>query len=170
MADTDDAFPKIYENIFAFGDVCITPANEPKTIVSLYQYKKEVATNIVNQLKGVKNASKFRQIPEIFTEISNIPLGSKMGLLVINDRISFNAGNAKKKIDIETEYMKVLRNDLMAYRREQLKFKMIDCVVRILDLPVVRWTIYGSRNKKKAKRDEDKKQRVKDELLRLSCQ
>lgn len=28
---------KIHENVFSFGDVCLTPTNEPKSIVSMYQ-------------------------------------------------------------------------------------------------------------------------------------
>lgn len=34
---------KVYDNIFSFGDVCLTPSNELKTIVSMYQYVDMVA-------------------------------------------------------------------------------------------------------------------------------
>lgn len=50
---------KTYTNIYAFGDVCITPANEQKTIVSIHQYKKIVANNIVKQLKNAQDASEY---------------------------------------------------------------------------------------------------------------
>lgn len=107
---------KVFNNIFAFGDVCVTPANEHKTIVSIHQYKKIVANNVVKQVKGIQDASEYQQIPQTFTEITNIPLGTKMGLLIINDQILMNAGAVKSKYDIEAEYMKVLRNDLKALK------------------------------------------------------
>ena len=38
---------KVYQNIFSFGDICITPANEPKQIVSMHQYGHVIANNIL---------------------------------------------------------------------------------------------------------------------------
>ena len=50
---------KTYHNIFAFGDVCITPSNEHKTIVSIHQYKKIIANNIVKSIKGMNSSNEF---------------------------------------------------------------------------------------------------------------
>ena len=86
---------KTYGNIFAFGDVCITPSNEQKTIVSIHQYKKIIANNVVKKLKGYQDPEEWQRIPESFCEITNIPLGTKMGLVVINDQLILNAGNIK---------------------------------------------------------------------------
>ena len=40
-------FCQVESNIFSFGDVCLTPSGEAKTIVSMYQYKDIVAHNIL---------------------------------------------------------------------------------------------------------------------------
>jgi len=45
-------FCQVEGNIFSFGDVCLTPSQEPKTIVSMYQYKDIVAHNILAHLVG----------------------------------------------------------------------------------------------------------------------
>jgi hypothetical protein len=36
----------VLKNVFSVGDVCLTPSNEVKSIVSLYQYQGQVAQNI----------------------------------------------------------------------------------------------------------------------------
>ena len=52
IAPNPDAAKKVYDNIFSFGDVCITRANELKTIVSMYQYKHVYCHNIIKTLQG----------------------------------------------------------------------------------------------------------------------
>lgn len=37
---------KVHNNIFSFGDTCLTPANENKSAVSLYQYGNQWTNNI----------------------------------------------------------------------------------------------------------------------------
>ena len=34
------------EDIFSFGDVCLTPSNEIKSVVSMYQYGTIIASNM----------------------------------------------------------------------------------------------------------------------------
>ena len=43
------ASPKTYSNIFSFGDVCLTPSNELKSVVSIMQYQDVVAKNVFIQ-------------------------------------------------------------------------------------------------------------------------
>ena len=36
LLDDVKKYEKTYENIYSFGDVCLTPSNELKSIVSMY--------------------------------------------------------------------------------------------------------------------------------------
>jgi len=38
--------PKTYQSIFSFGDVSISPANEPKTIITMYQLVEPLSKNV----------------------------------------------------------------------------------------------------------------------------
>jgi len=42
---------KVFENIFCFGDVCLTSINEVKSIVSIILYIEIVAQNILCSLQ-----------------------------------------------------------------------------------------------------------------------
>lgn len=75
---------KVFKNIFSYGDVCLTPANEDKQIVSMYQYGFQVANNLVqvacegNKLMDIPTNDKFHRLVAI-------PIGSKCGLFLFND-------------------------------------------------------------------------------------
>lgn len=43
---------KIYSDVFCIGDVCFTPTAENKSIVSMYQYVPQVASNVYQVLCG----------------------------------------------------------------------------------------------------------------------
>ena len=44
--------PILLKNVFSFGDTCLTPANEIKSVVSMYQYVHVLGTNILAVAKG----------------------------------------------------------------------------------------------------------------------
>ena len=48
---------QVVDNIFSFGDVCLTPVNEPKSIVSMYQYCSQVCHNILASCLGLDLSS-----------------------------------------------------------------------------------------------------------------
>ena len=73
--------PRIYQNIFSFGDVCLTPANEPKSIVSLTQMTNVVGQNISEQATGKPGT---RDIPDKIMTIGMIPLGKNRGIFNFN--------------------------------------------------------------------------------------
>ena len=66
---SNSSFGKTFHDIFAFGDVCLTPRNEAKSIVSMYQYSNQVCNNIINQLKSIHNADSYQAIPETFASV-----------------------------------------------------------------------------------------------------
>jgi NADH dehydrogenase FAD-containing subunit len=62
----------VYNNIFSFGDVCLTPRNEPKCIISMYQYGSIVAGNIVKAASNLKN---LEPMPIEFSKLQMVPIG-----------------------------------------------------------------------------------------------
>lgn len=132
LKQSDASKDKTYDNIFAIGDVAITPSNEPKTIVSIHQYKEIVANNIVQQLKGTKSKSEFQKLPETFTEIGSIPIGTKMGLLMINDMVIMHPAAVNVKTTIETDYLDFMRNNENAEIKEDIKNTVIGLSTNIL--------------------------------------
>ena len=61
--------------MLSFGDCCLTPANEDKTIVSMYQYESVITNNLLKALEGKTD---FKSMPSEFMHLSVIPIGSKM--------------------------------------------------------------------------------------------
>ena len=49
-----DAFCQVTDGIFAFGDVCMTPAQEEKSIVAMYQYVHAITHNVLQSALGKK--------------------------------------------------------------------------------------------------------------------
>lgn len=43
----NDQTPLTLKNVFCIGDVCLTPSNETKSVVSMYQYTPVVAHNML---------------------------------------------------------------------------------------------------------------------------
>lgn len=44
--------PKTHENIFSFGDVCITPHDEIKGLVSMFEYIHTITGNMFTVANG----------------------------------------------------------------------------------------------------------------------
>lgn len=86
--------PKVHQNIFSFGDVCLTPRNEPKSIVSLTQMVNAVGQNISEQASGGQG---IHDIPAHIMTIGMIPLGSKRGIFNFNRMTNTDASVPVKK-------------------------------------------------------------------------
>jgi hypothetical protein len=98
----------VHKNIFSFGDVCLTPANEIKTIVSMFQYGFQVANNVAETLKESTN---FMDIPMEFHRINGIPLGKKAGFMAFNAMAGADNGAYEMKKGLRDRTMGVLRNE-----------------------------------------------------------
>jgi len=90
---------KRFHNIFSFGDVCRTPANEPKNIVSMYQYADQIAYNVYQTCHP--GSPSLKRIPSEFTVVQAIPIGSKGGLLAINNMIKYDPTTPAEKNKIQ---------------------------------------------------------------------
>ena len=71
----------VHKNIFSFGDVCLTPSNEIKSIVSMYQYGYQMANNVSQTLS---EGAAFMDIPMEMHKINAIPLGKNAGFMAFN--------------------------------------------------------------------------------------
>lgn len=76
-----DAEVKTNKRIFSFGDVCLTPMNEEKSIVSMYQYAAVLAGNIEVAVGG---DGALQNVPERLHMLQVIPLGKTKGIMQIN--------------------------------------------------------------------------------------
>lgn len=99
----------VFKNIFSVGDVCLTPLAENKSIVAMMQYAPIVSHNIYQQLCGAPHCSK--QIPEDIVVFQAIPLGTKSGIVCINNKVDIKGDVDAMKDDIEKKTLARLRGD-----------------------------------------------------------
>ena len=92
-----------YQNIFALGDCCVTPAKEEKTVAPISIQSKIIAENMKLLEKGA-DMTQLKKTPEIFNLVVGVTLGLKDGILVMNDFIIKGKMAAKVKNDIEAQY------------------------------------------------------------------
>jgi NADH dehydrogenase FAD-containing subunit len=74
----------VLKNVFSCGDVCLTPANEVKSIVSMYQYLPAIAINMLN---CACDQQPVAEIPSEFHLLQMIPIGTKNGLMIFNNMV-----------------------------------------------------------------------------------
>ena len=79
-----------------------TPANEPKSIVSMYHYVDVLAKNIFEASHG-KKVSEMLSIPENFTVIAVVPIGHTKGLFAVNGYLKLSDTAGDDKDDMETK-------------------------------------------------------------------
>ena len=118
FVDNGVSSPQVYKNIFSYGDVCLTPADEPKQIVSMFQYGFQLANNIVQVADGTAN---FFPIPkhDEFHNMCMVPIGKKHGVLIFNKMVKEMGEDAHKgKMDLRNNTIGSLNGDLAAMQRE----------------------------------------------------
>ena len=99
-----------HKNIFSFGDVCLTPTNEVKSIVSMYQYSTVIAHNVLSVItKPATCRSLFQKIPPIIHTIQMIPIG-KTGIMSFNNMCKEETTAPSEKNKIRDVSMNSLRN------------------------------------------------------------
>lgn len=81
-----------------------------------------------------------------------IPLGTKMGLHIINDKLMMSPDAVALKTEIETNYLKALRNDHDALVQENGKQGMMNKVFFVLNSGIMGFFDMGTKNKNKAQR------------------
>jgi hypothetical protein len=101
------ASENLHKNIFSFGDVCLTPANELKSIVSMYQYGFQVANNVA---QTISEGAAFMDIPMEMHKINAIPLGRKSGFMAFN-KMAMQQPVYADKIGLRDRTMGTFRNE-----------------------------------------------------------
>lgn len=84
---------KVFDNIFAIGDCCLTKLNEEKTVLPARMCADICSKNIRLLTSG--NKDNLKSLPRRFPCVYGITLGKENGILVINDyaKISKNAAD-----------------------------------------------------------------------------
>jgi len=85
----------VRENIFAFGDCCITSLNEVKCFASIKFLSDCITKNIIQMSSGQALSN---QIPQKITFISAMSLGPDYGMMQINGMFKFGPGLSRDKI------------------------------------------------------------------------
>lgn len=104
----------LLKNVFSMGDTCLTPSNEIKSVVSMYQYAHVVALNILAVAKG---GAASMDIPSAlqFHKMQFIPLGTKNGLACFNNAVSVKNDAHNEKLKIINMTMGCLKGDPKAF-------------------------------------------------------
>lgn len=100
--------PIVYENIFSIGDICLTPMNEVKSIVSMMQYMHVAVQNIYCKAIGEPVIVK---LPEAVNLLMMIPIGKNHGIFKFNKMLKEDPTIFGQKDGINMLEMKARNND-----------------------------------------------------------
>ena len=71
-----------FNNVFSLGDVCLTRADEEKTIPPLYVLAPILANNLVNLAKD--QPEQLMKVPKMLTRFTVVTIGSQQSIVNIN--------------------------------------------------------------------------------------
>jgi NADH dehydrogenase FAD-containing subunit len=97
---------KIFSNIFAIGDCCLTRVNEEKTVLPA-KLCADVAAENIKRLSLVN--FKLKTNPKNFPCLYTISLGPLQGISIYNNYVKMNKGAAEKKIGISASLYGILQ-------------------------------------------------------------
>ncbi len=78
---------KVYENIFCYGDACLTKHNEEKTVVAL-KFCTEIVTHNIGVLGNARPKTGLKRITSKLPLIYGLCLGTDYGIMVMNDFVA----------------------------------------------------------------------------------
>ncbi len=117
-------------NIFAFGDVCLTSLNEPKSIPSIKSLSDCVTKNIIQMSLGQEPSN---QIPSRIIFACFMSLGPDYGIMQLNGLLKFGPGVAKEKITFMDKTQATYRDGNIAIFQETVgTFKNIAKITRCI--------------------------------------
>lgn len=112
--------PKTWKNIFSYGDVCLSHANEVKSIVSMFQYGHVISANML-----AKDGSELLSIPKEMCALAGIPIGRTHGIFCFNAMATADPTAFAQKCDIRATNMGVYKNDAEMILKSAESGKMI---------------------------------------------
>lgn len=119
----------VRENIFAFGDVCLTSLNEVKTAFVIVFLTEYLSKNLQQLAVGQQPS---HQLPSRLPFMSMISLGPQYGIMVMNGLVADGATMAKGKFDLTEAYAGLARGDPATIEKMKKQFngvtKMLACI------------------------------------------
>lgn len=97
------------ENIFCFGDACLTKMDEPKNIPSIFECSYIVANNLIQSKDG--NNSGFQEMPKMPFFLSAVYFDDTNGAITIGSNVMQNPNMFKDKGGFKTPYFSFMTND-----------------------------------------------------------
>lgn len=97
----------VKENIFAFGDVCLTSLNEPKSFPAIKSLSDYITKNIIQLSVGQAPSN---QIPSRIIFACFMSLGPDYGIMQLNGMFKFGPGVAKEKITFMDKTQAIYRD------------------------------------------------------------
>ena len=96
---------KVYDNIFAHGDACLTSMNEPKNIVAIQESSAIIGYNLKQTLKA---NPKFKEIGIVLDDMAGLYLAGDFGVVIVNDFVAGQKNILKMKYDTQNFIMDYL--------------------------------------------------------------
>ena len=100
---------KVLDNIFCFGDACLTKLNEPKNIPAVVGGALITSNNLIKSVEG--KLEEFKEMPEHNFFISGVYFDDKLGGTAMGDQVTMNENQYKDKEGYEPPFFTFLKNN-----------------------------------------------------------
>lgn len=97
------------ENIFCFGDTCLTKMDEPKNIPAIFECSFIVANNLIKSKEGKE--SEFQEMPKMPLFISGVYFDDTNGAITVGSNVKHNPNMYKDKGEFSPAYLTFMKND-----------------------------------------------------------
>eukprot|EP00347_Sterkiella_histriomuscorum_P009521 403340890 len=115
------------EDLDSKSDVCLTRANEEKSVLPIHILSNILANNIMILSKKLReNGEQLKLVPEVIPRFYVIPLGHQNGIIVWNDFVVAGKIGVLIKTMLEKMIMATLNNSIIADYFMRLQYKATD--------------------------------------------
>jgi hypothetical protein len=102
----------VKENVYAFGDCCLTSLQESKCVISIVFLTDYIVSNLLQVAHG---RAPSHQIPSRLANLSPISLGPNIGIMVFNGLVMMNPAPGKGKFEVTDKYGKIMAGDVPTF-------------------------------------------------------
>jgi NADH dehydrogenase FAD-containing subunit len=118
---------KVFDNIFAIGDCCLTKLNEEKTVQPAKICAEMCAKNIRLLAQGDKDH--LKALPTRFPCIYGITLGKDKGMFIFNDYADVSKTAADEKLEYQTNYVGAFKGSVRNKKTIAKKQRDLNCMM-----------------------------------------
>lgn len=154
---------KTFPNVFALGDVCLTIADEEKSVLPINFMAKELAHNIrVLSESADKPDEPLRAIPDTIHRVYFVPFGFNDGIGVWNEFVVRGKIGPWMKDFITSIWMATTHNSKVAVMSYDFMYWNMGIMFKIFDSRLTSWLPCSSRRIRR----EDVRATIKQKVLK----